>query len=120
MVIMMILTKEKKQAPGGPDGAAAELRAHLGLAWAVGYNFFFFLLLIFYGQTLMIGMVILLIMVVRMVLIMMIIMMITRVLMVMRVMIITCRWDPHFRLSCWNCILRMVMVVTILMTVVMI
>ena len=24
------------QATGGPDGAAAELRAHLGLAWAVG------------------------------------------------------------------------------------
>ena len=87
-MVMMIMMKEKNQAPGGPDGAAAELRAHLGLAWAVGYNFFFFLLLIIYGQTLMIGMVILLIMVVRMVLIMMIIMMITRVLMVMRAYLI--------------------------------
>ena len=40
VVVLMILMKEKNQAPGGPDGAAAELRAHLGLAWAVGYNFF--------------------------------------------------------------------------------
>ena len=39
-MVMMIMMKEKNQAPGGPDGAAAELRAHLGLAWAVGYNFF--------------------------------------------------------------------------------
>ena len=57
----------------------------------------------------MIRMVILLIMVVRMVLIMMIIMAMTRVLMVMRVMNITCRWDPHFWLTCLNCILIMVM-----------
>ena len=28
------------QASGGPDGAAAELRAHLGLAWAVGFHLF--------------------------------------------------------------------------------
>ena len=46
VMLMMIMMKEKNQAPGGPDGAAAELRAHLGLAWAVGYNFFFFLLLV--------------------------------------------------------------------------
>ena len=46
VMVMMIMMKEKNQAPGGPDGAAAELRAHLGLAWAVGYNFFFLLLLV--------------------------------------------------------------------------
>ena len=46
VMVMMIMMKEKNQAPGGADGAAAELRAHLGLAWAVGYNFFFLLLLV--------------------------------------------------------------------------
>ena len=46
LMVMMIMMKEKNQAPGGPDGAAAELRAHLGLAWAVRYDFFFLLLLV--------------------------------------------------------------------------
>ena len=40
IIMMMKIRKYDVQASGGPDGAAAELRAHLGLAWAVGLNIF--------------------------------------------------------------------------------